>query len=157
MAEIKAIPDGYEGATPYLCCRDAARALEFYREAFGATELMRVADANGRVGHAEFRIGRALLMLADEHPEMDVRSPHSIGGTPVGLHLYVEDVDAFAARAVAAGAALVRPVADQFYGDRSCTIEDPFGHRWYVATHVEDVSPEELDRRHRALLEASAR
>jgi PhnB protein len=150
-AHVKPIPDGYEGATPYLCCKEAVAALDFYRDAFGAVELMRKSGPGGKVGHAEIRLGRAIVMLADEFPEMDFRSPRSIGGTPVNLYLYVEDVDAFARRAVAAGATLRRPVETQFYGDRSCTLEDPFGHVWIVATHVEDVPPEELDRRAAAL------
>jgi PhnB protein len=145
--KVKPIPDGYRGATPYLCCRDAARAIEFYRQAFGASELMRMAQPDGRIGHAEIRIGEALVMLADEFPEMGVRSPQTIGGSPVSIHVYVEDVDAIATRAVAAGAKLVRPVEDQFFGDRNCTLEDPFGHVWMISTHKEDVSPEEMKKR----------
>jgi PhnB protein len=151
-SKAKPIPDGYHGATPYLCCKDAAGAIAFYKKAFGATELMRLADPTGRIGHAEVKIGGAVIMLSDEHPEIGVRSPQSLGGTPVGIHLYVEDVDALSNQAVAAGAKLVRPVADQFYGDRSGTLEDPFGHRWYVATHIEDVSSEELGKRYAAMM-----
>src|SRR5436309_15497214 len=124
----KPIPTGYEAATPYLCVRGAARAIEFYKQAFGATELARLADPNGKIGHAEIKIGAAPIMLADEFPEMGFRSPQSIGGSPVMIHLYVEDVDAVARQAVAAGAKMLRPVQDQFYGDRSGTLADPFGH-----------------------------
>jgi PhnB protein len=146
-SDVKPIPDGYRGATPYLCCKDASRAIEFYVEAFGATELMRMAQPDGRIGHAEIRIGEAPIMLADEFPEIGVRSPQAIGGSPVTIHLYVEDVDAIATRAVARGATLVRPVEDQFYGDRNCKLEDPFGHFWMISTHKEDVAPEEMKKR----------
>ena len=137
---------------PYLCCRDAARALDFYARAFGAVETMRLAEPGGRIGHAEFRLGDAVIMLSDEYPERKVLSPQTLGGTPVATHLYVDDVDAFCARAVAAGATLARPVADQFYGDRSGQLEDPFGHRWFVATHVEDVPAAEVQRRYDAMM-----
>ena len=147
---VRAIPEGFEGATPYLCVRGGADALEFYKKAFGATEVMRMDMPDGRVGHAEIRIGTALVMLADEFPEMGFKSPQTLGGSPVLIHVYVEDVDAFVERAVAAGATLKRPVQDQFYGDRSGGVEDPFGHSWYFATHVEDVAPEEMQRRHEA-------
>jgi PhnB protein len=148
----KPIPDGFERATPYLCCKDAARAIEFYKKAFGAVETMRLAEPSGRIGHAEIKIGDAPIMLSDEYPEMDVRSPLSFGGSPVMIHLYVADVDALAKQAVAAGATLVRPLEDQFYGDRSGTLADPFGHRWMIATHKEDVSPEEMGKRYAALM-----
>jgi PhnB protein len=115
-------------------------------------ELSRIAAPDGKVGHAEIKIGAALIMLADEFPEMGVRSPQSIGGSPVGIHVYVEDVDAVINRAVAAGAKVLRPVADQFYGDRSVTLEDPYGHRWFFATHIEDVPPEELKKRAEAAM-----
>jgi PhnB protein len=141
------IPNTHHQATPYLSIRDAARALDFYRDAFGATERSRLMQPDGRVGHAEIMIGEAQIMLADEFPEMGFKGPLAFGGTPVTMHLYVADVDAFTARAVAAGATLERPVADQFYGDRSGTIVDPFGHRWMIATHKEDVSEEEMQRR----------
>ena len=141
-------------ATPYLCCNDAARAIEFYKQAFGATEAMRLSEPGGRIGHAEIRIGDAPIMLSDEYPEMDVRSPQSLGGSPVLIHLYVDDVDALASRAVAAGAKLLRPVADQFYGDRSGTLTDPFGHRWMIATRKEDVSAAEMQKRYDALMKA---
>ncbi len=142
-------------ATPYLCCRAAASAIEFYRKAFGATETMRLAEPGGKIGHAEIKIGEAVIMLSDEYPEMGVRSPQSIGGSPVAIHIYVEDVDALARRAIAAGAKVTQPVADQFYGDRAGTLEDPFGHRWFIATRKEDVSPEEMQRRYAAMLRHS--
>jgi PhnB protein len=148
---VKPIPDGYHTATPYLIVKDAAHALEFYKKAFGAKELMRFADPSGKVGHAEIKIGDSPIMLADEFPEMGARSPQSFGGTPVSLLLYVKDVDAAASQAIAAGATVVRPVKDQFYGDRSGTFADPFGHVWTIATHIEDVSEEEMHKRMAAL------
>ena len=144
---VKPIPDGYNGVTPYLIVNGAARAIEFYKQAFGATETFRMERPDGRVGHAEIKIGDSHVMLADEHPEMGARGPQSIGGSPISLVLYVEDVDATVNRAVEAGAKLTRPVANQFYGDRTGGVEDPFGHAWYVATHVEDVAPEEMQKR----------
>ena len=144
---VKPIPEGYHSITPYLIVKGAAKAIDFYKAAFGATELFRMAQPDGRVGHAEVRIGDSVVMLADEHPDMGARSPQTIGGTPLSLLLYVPDVDAVVARAVAAGAQLTRPVADQFYGDRSGILTDPFGHSWFVSTHVEDVPPDELERR----------
>jgi PhnB protein len=147
MPNVKPIPDGYHSVTPYLIIRGAARALEFYKQAFAATELMRLQGPDGRVGHAEIRIGDSVVMMADEHPEIGARSPESIGGSPITIALYVPEVDAVIARAVAAGAKIVRPIQDQFYGDRSGTIIDPFGHTWTVATHTEDVPPEEIQRR----------
>jgi PhnB protein len=144
---VRPIPEGYHSITPYLIVKGAAKAIDFYKAAFGATELFRMAQPDGRVGHAEIRIGDSVVMLADEHPDMGARSPQTIGGTPLSLLLYVPDVDAVVARAVAAGAQLTRPVADQFYGDRSGILTDPFGHSWFVSTHVEDVPPDELERR----------
>jgi len=141
------IPKGYHTATPYLVVNGGARAIDFYKQAFGATEVMRMPGPGGKVMHAEVQIGDSRIMLADEAPEMDARSPQSIGGTPVGLMLYFEDADAVAARAVSAGAKLLRPVQDQFYGDRCGTVLDPFGHKWTIATHKEDVSPEEMKKR----------
>ncbi len=146
-SKVKPIPEGYHTATPYLIIKDAARAIEFYKKAFGATELMRMADPSGRIGHAEIRIGDSPIMLADEVPEMGHRSPQSLGGSPVSILLYVEDVDALFSQAVAAGAKVQRPVQDQFYGDRIGGVTDPFGHVWYIATHKEDVSPEEMRKR----------
>ena len=145
--ELKPIPDGYHSVTPYLIVDDAARAMEFYKRAFGATEVFRWEAPDGRVGHAEIKIGDSHVMLADEHPEIGARGPRSIGGSPISLLLYVEDVDATVGQAVEAGARLTRPVANQFYGDRTGGVEDPFGHVWHVATHVEDVPPEELEKR----------
>ncbi len=145
--KVKPIPDGYHSVTPYLIFDGAARAIEFYKQAFAAAEVFRMEGPDGRVGHAEIKIGNSHVMLADEHPEIGARSPRSIGGSPISLMLYVEDVDAVVSQAVEAGAKLTRPVADQFYGDRTGGVEDPFGYAWYVATHVEDVPPEELQKR----------
>ena len=147
MSKVKPIPEGYHSVTPYLCCRDAAAAIEFYRKAFGATELMRMGAPGEKIGHAEIQIGDSHVMLADEFPEMGFLSPQTVGGSPVTLHLYVEDVDATVPNAVAEGAKLTRPVEDQFYGDRGGQLQDPFGHKWYVSTHKEDVSPEEIKKR----------
>jgi PhnB protein len=147
-----AIPEGYRTATPYLIVQGAADAIEFYKRAFGATEMLRMADPQGRVGHAEIRIGDSVIMLADEHPGMGYRAPSSLGGSSVSILLYLEEVDAVFERATKAGAKVLRPVANQFYGDRSGTLEDPFGHVWTIATHVEDVPPEELRRRAEAAM-----
>jgi len=144
---VKPIPDGYHAVTPYLIVQGAARAIDFYKTAFGATELMRIGGPGGKIGHAEIKIGDSAVMLADEHPDMGYRSPQSLGGAGVSLMLYVEQVDTVFKRAISAGAKELRPVVNQFYGDRSGTLEDPFGHVWTVATHVEDLSAEELDRR----------
>jgi PhnB protein len=152
----KAIPEGYRTATPYLIVNGGAEAIEFYKRAFGATEIVRMADPHGRVGHAEIKIGDSMIMLADEHPDMGYRSPRSIGGSAVSILLYVEDVDELFDRAVKAGAKSQRPVANQFYGDRAGTLEDPFGHVWTIATHVEDVPPEEMRRRAEAAFSSSA-
>jgi PhnB protein len=151
MATVKAIPDGYHTMTPYLIVDGAARAIDFYTKVLGATEKMRMPSPGGKIGHAELNLGDTMIMLADEHPEMDARAPRAFGGSPVSLMLYVPDVDATVAKATAAGARVVRKVENQFYGDRMGTIEDPFGHRWHVATHVEDVPPDELARRAAAL------
>ncbi len=151
VSRVKTIPEGYHSVTPYLCIDGAAEAIEFYKKAFGAKELSRMPAPGGKVGHAEVQIGDSHVMLADEFPEMGFRSPKSVGGTPVMMHLYVDDVDATVARAASAGAKVVRAVEDQFYGDRGGKIEDPFGHSWYVSTHVEDVSPEELEKRAAAM------
>ena len=140
-------PDGYHTATPYLIIREAARALDFYKAAFGAVELFRMPMPDGKIGHAEILIGDSHIMLADECPESGARSPQALGGTSVSLMLYVENSDALTEQAVAAGATVVRPIQNQFYGDRSATLTDPFGHQWTIATHIEDVSPEEIDRR----------
>ena len=144
---VKPIPDGYHSVTPYLIVDGAARAIEFYEQAFGATELMRMPGPGGKLGHAEISIGDSVIMLADEHPGIGTRGPRAFGGSPVSVLLYVEDVDGTVKTAVASGAKLLEPVGDKFYGDRSGTIEDPFGHRWHIASHVEDVSAEEMDKR----------
>jgi PhnB protein len=145
--KVSYIPEGFHSVTPYLCVSDAARAIEFYKEAFGATEIMRMEAPDGRIGHAEVKIGGSIVMLADEFPEISFRSPQSVGGVSAHFMVYDEDVDARVERAVAAGAKLTRPVADQFYGDRTGGVEDPFGHHWYIATHIEDLTPEEIKRR----------
>ena len=153
MADAKPVPDGRGGAIPYLHVRDAARAIEFYKRAFGAVELERYVDGSGKVGHAELKIGEALFMLSDEFPSRGVHSPQALGGSPVTIHLYVEDVDRLAEQALAAGAKVLRPVADQFYGDRGGKLEDPFGHCWWLATHKEDLTVAELERRVKAVHE----
>ena len=143
----KPIPDAYRTAIPYFIVNDAASAIEFYKAAFGATEFVRLADPSGKVMHAEIRIGNTPLMLADEFPDMGYRSPPSLGGSPVSVLLYVEDVDALFNQAVAAGAKETKAVADQFDGDRRGTLTDPFGHIWLLATKKENVSPEEMRKR----------
>jgi PhnB protein len=147
MATVKPIPDGYPRVTPYLHVDGASKAIEFYRTVFGAKERMRMAGPDGRIGHAELELGNSMIMVADEHPDMNVRGPKSIGGTPVTVLVYVEDVDRAFERALKAGAKELRPVENQFYGDRSGQFEDPFGHHWNVATHVEDVPPDEMAKR----------
>jgi PhnB protein len=149
----KPIPDGYHSVTPYLIVSNAARALDFYKQAFGATELMRMEQPGGKVGHAEIQIGDSRVMLADEFPEMGAKSPDSIGGSPVGLMLYVPDVDTRFKQALAAGAKEQRPVQDQFYGDRSGTLLDPFGHQWTIGTHKEDLSDDEIKQRMAAMMQ----
>jgi PhnB protein len=144
---VKAVPDGFYTVTPYLVVHNAATAIEFYKKAFGAKELLRFPVPGGKIAHAELKIGNSPIMLADEFPEMGARSPQALGGSPVGLCLYVEDVDALTQQAIAAGAKVVRPVQDQFYGDRSGTVTDPYGHQWTIATHKEDVPVEEMQRR----------
>jgi PhnB protein len=145
---VKAIPEGYHSVTPYIAVDDAAAAIRFYEAAFGATQTMRL-DHAGRVAHAEVRIGDSLVMLSDEWPEYGVAGPKTRGGPTASFRLFVEDVDAAFARALAAGGTEERPVADQFYGDRAGSLVDPFGHRWTLATHIEDVSAEEAERRMR--------
>jgi len=146
------IPAGYTGVTAYLIVRNAAHALEFYKSAFGATEVLRLPGPNGTIGHAEIRIGDGHVMLADEKLDMGHRGPESFGGSPVSLMFYVEDVDARFAQALAAGASVTHPVKDQFYGDRSGSITDPFGYVWTIATHVEDIAPDEMQRRIAAMM-----
>lgn len=156
MSAVKPIPDGYNSVIPYLHVKGAAQAIEFYKSVFGAMEKLRMPDPAGRIVHAELKIGDSMIMLSDEFPKMGALGPQSVGGTPVTLHLYVESVDAVVQKAVAAGATLDRPVKDQFYGDRSGSLTDPFGHKWHVATHVEDVAPEELATRAAAAMSQSA-
>jgi PhnB protein len=146
-AWVQPIPKGYHDVTPYLSIRGAAEAIEFYKKALGAAEVMRMPGPAGKLGHAEIRIGGSRVMLSDEYPEMDFLGPQTRGGTSVHLHVYVCDVDAVVERAVAAGAKLLRPVEDKFYGDRTGTLQDPFGHVWHVSTHVEDVPPKEMKKR----------
>lgn len=148
---VKPIPDGYHSVTPYLIIKGAAAALEFYKTALNAEERVRMPGPDGKVMHAEIQIGDSIVMLADEFPEMGAVSPQTLGGTPVGFCIYVTDVDARFQQAVAAGAKIERPLQNQFYGDRSGTLLDPFGHKWTLATHVEDVTPEEMQRRMAAM------
>ena len=144
--KVKPIPDGYHAVTPYLMVHDGAAALDFYRRALGAKEVMRF-EHQGKIGHAEIQIGDSMVMLADEFPTVEPRSPKSLAGTSVTIMLYVADVDATVAQAVAAGAKVRRPIQDQFYGDRSGEVVDPFGHSWHIATHKEEVTLEEVKRR----------
>lgn len=147
---VKSIPGGYHSVTPYLVVKDAARALAFYKEAFGAKEFMRLQDPSGKIAHAEFKIGDSPVMIGEEVPQMGFLGPGTLGGSPVCLLIYVEGVDAMTSQAAAAGAKILRPVQDQFYGDRTATLEDPFGHLWTIATHIEDVPPDEMRRRFEA-------
>jgi PhnB protein len=150
--KVRAIPKGYHTATPYLIVDDAAAAIKFYKKAFGAEELLRFPGPGGKIMHAEVKIGDSPIMLADEAPERGAKSPKSYGGTSVGIMLYVENVDKLAKKAVAAGATVVMPVTDQFYGDRSGTFMDPFGHKWTIGTHVENVSEKEMMKRFEAMM-----
>ncbi len=152
MSKVHFIPAGYKAVTPYLVMQGAAKAIDFYKTHFGAVEEVRM-EHEGKVGHAELKIGDSHIMLADEHPELGHRGPQAFGGTPVSLLVYVPDVDAVFTQVLAAGAKQMKPVEDQFYGDRSGTITDPFGHVWTIATHTEDVSPEEMGRRMQAMAE----
>lgn len=152
MANVKAVPEGYNSITPYLVIKGAAAAIDFYRTAFNATEVMRMPMPDGRIGHAELRMGDSVVMLADESPEAEAISPSTLGGTTVGLMIYVEDADSIFNKAISMGAKVKKPMATQFYGDRNGTIEDPFGHKWTIATHVEDVTPEEMKRRMDAMM-----
>ena len=146
---VSPVPGDHPTVCPYLHVEGAAAAIEFYQRIFGATERLRLDDPDGMVGHAELAIGNSVVMLADEFPEMGIKGPKAFGGTPVSLSVYTEDVDATVEKAARAGATVIRPVADQFYGERVGQIEDPFGHRWSIMTHIEDVEPEELARRAR--------
>jgi PhnB protein len=153
---VDPVPDGYPVVTPYLSVRGAADAIDFYTKIFGATERMRMPGPDGRIGHAELQIRDSVVMLSDEFPDMGVVSPQSLGGTPVTLSVYVDDVDSVIDRAVAAGATLERPIEERFYGDRSGQIVDPWGHRWSIATHVEDVPPDEMQRRAAEFMESES-
>jgi len=155
MSSVPYIPKGYNSVTPYLVIKGATQAIEYYKAVFGATEVMRMPDPSGRIGHAELKIGDSHIMLADEFPEMNYRAPVMDGSSPVSILLYVEDVDSIVERAVAAGAKILKPVQDQFYGDRSGFIQDPFGHLWGVATHKEDVSQEEMAERMKKMKNAA--
>jgi PhnB protein len=152
---VNYIPDGYHSVTPYLYITGAAQAIDFYKTVFGALELFRMPGDGGKVGHAELKIGDSIVMLADEHPGMKVVGPQTLGGTSIGLLIYVKDADAVVANAVAQGAKIERPIKDQFYGDRSGTVVDPFGHKWTVSTHREDVSAEEMMERAKKALQTT--
>jgi PhnB protein len=155
MAAVRPIPEGYPRVMPYLIVDGATAAIDFYTSVLGAKERMRMPGPDGSVGHAELEIGDSVVMLADESPDMGARSPKAIGGSPVSIMVYVEDVDATFAAALAAGATEAQPLEDKFYGDRSGSFEDPWGHSWHVASHVEDVAPEEMDRRMAELMGGS--
>ena len=144
MSQVKAVPEGMHTVTPHLVCSDAAKAIEFYRQAFNATEMIRVPGPGGKLIHACIRIGDSLVMLVDENPQWDCLSPLTLKGSPVTIHLQVDDVDAIFSQAVKAGAKITMPVDDMFWGDRYGVVKDPFGHQWSIATHVRDVSPEEI-------------
>jgi PhnB protein len=156
MGNVKPIPEGYHSITPYLFVKGAVAAIDFYKSVFGATEVVRMMGPNGKVMHAELKIGDSIVMLADENPPTGIMSPQTVGGFSVGMHLYVENVDAVIQRAVESGAKLLHPIKNQFYGDRSGSLLDPFGHMWSVATHVEDVSPEEMRKRMTAAMSHAA-
>ena len=151
--KVKPIPEGYHTVTPYLIINGAAKAIDFYKNAFGATELFRMARPDGKIAHAEIKIGDSPVMLADEAPEMGAKSPQTFGGSPIMVLLYVEDVDKMFNQAVAAGAKVQRPLKNEFYGDRTCGVTDPFGHSWHIHTHTEDVPPGEMDRRAREAMQ----
>ena len=153
---VKPIPDSHHSITPYLSIKGAAKALEFYKQAFGATELLRMAMPDGGIGHAEIKIGDSIIMLADPCDQSGFHSPQSLGGSSVALHVYVENVDSQFAQAISAGAKVIKPVEDQFYGDRTGSLEDPFGHVWFLATHKEDLTPEEIGQRAEAFFKQGA-
>jgi PhnB protein len=156
MANVRPVPENYHAVTPYLFVKGATRAIDFYKNVFGATEIMCMPGPDGQIMHAELKIGDSIVMLSDEHPQMNAVSPQALGGSPVLLHVYMPDVDAVVQKATGAGAKLLQPVRNQFYGDRSGTITDPFGHMWSIATHVEDVSPEDLQRRVAAMRQSAS-
>lgn len=147
MSDVKPIPEGFHNVTPYLYVRGATAAIDFYKSVFGATEVVRMSGPDGRMMHAELRIGDSIVMLGDENPQMGMLSPQTVGGYSSGLHVYVENADAVVQKMIDSGAKVLRPIKNQFYGDRSASLLDPFGHLWSVATHIEDVSPEEMKKR----------
>ncbi len=155
MKKVHCIPKGYNTVTPYLIIKGAAKAIDYYKKVFGATVVVRMDGPDGRIGHAELKIGDSHIMLADENPQMGYRSAESIGASPVSLLVYLPDCDKVVAKAVAEGAKILKPVADQFYGDRSGFIQDPFGHLWGIATHKEDVSPQEMKERMKKMMQAA--
>jgi PhnB protein len=155
MASVKPIPEGYHNVTPYLFVKAAPLAIDFYKTVFGAAEIVRMPGPDGKIMHAELKIGDSIVMLADENPHNGVMSPQTVGGYSVGLHVYVENVDAVIQKALEHGAKALRPIKNQFYGDRSGSVLDPFGHMWSVATHVEDVSPEEMRKRMNSLSQSA--
>lgn len=154
--KLLAIPKGYSSVTPYLIVNQAGDAIEFYKKAFAAKEMMRFEQPDGRIGHAELKIGDAIIMIADECPEVGARSPEAFGGSAISIHLYMKNVDMVVDKAVSAGAKLVKPIENMFYGDRSGTLEDPYGHKWHVATHIEDVSPAQMKKRVAAMFDQSS-
>jgi PhnB protein len=155
MKKVNYIPKGYNTVTPYLVIKGAAKAIEYYKNVFGATVVVRMDGPGGTVGHAELQVGDSRFMLADENPQMGNRSAESIGGSPVSLYVYMPDVDKVVGKAVAGGAKILKPVADQFYGDRTGFLQDPFGHLWGIATHIEDVSPAEMKERMKKMMKAA--
>jgi|SRR5271165_2573407 len=155
MATAKPVPDGYHSVTPYLYVRGAAAAIDYYKNIFGAAEILRLPGPDGRIMHAEIKIGDSIVMLADENPSAGMMSPQTIGGYSAGMLVYIENVDAVISKAIESGAKALRPIKDQFYGDRSGSVLDPFGQMWTIATHVEDVSPEELSKRMAAMGQAA--
>jgi PhnB protein len=155
MSKVNYIPEGYNSVTPYLVIKGAAKAIEYYKNVFGATVVVRMDGPDGKVGHAELQIGDSRIMLADENPAMGYRSAESIGASPVSLYVYMPDCDAIVEKAAKQGGKILKPVADQFYGDRSGFFQDPFGHLWGVATHKEDVSPEEMEERAKKAMQAA--
>jgi PhnB protein len=151
MSNVKPIPEGYHSLTPYLYIKGAAKAIDFYKKIFGATETVRMPGPNGTIGHAELKIGDSAIMLADENQQHTALGPETVGGTPIGLLLYVSNVDDITKKSIEAGAKLDRPVENMFYGDRQGTITDPFGHKWFISTHIEDVTPDEMKKRMAAM------
>jgi PhnB protein len=147
------VPEGYPRVMPYLIVDGGSEAIDFYTQVLGASERVRMPGPDGRLGHAELQFGDSVIMLADENPEMGARGPRSVGGSPVTIHVYVDDVDDTFERALQAGATALQPLEDRFYGDRAGQLEDPFGHHWSLATHVEDVPPEEMSRRAAEMME----